>query len=185
MQRVTCIYTHLFLCTLTHSITHMHACMHICIHVYAHIHTCTHNPRQQTHLPDQRKALNINIVLDGMKKVDPKDPKQTRRVHMYVISQGGRSRGGRSRGGGGQEQGGRGGGQMFRHFSSCTFVSPGQSAPLPPFYWISYPSLSVMFRIKLVYSYDVCRNAVTVLYLHVTDCCPFTYVYIQQWVFLH
>jgi hypothetical protein len=36
----------------------------------------------KTHLPDQRKALNINIVLDGMKKVDPKDPEQTRRVHM-------------------------------------------------------------------------------------------------------
>ena len=53
----------------------------------------------------------------------------TNSMYMYVISQGGRSRGAGGAGGGGQ---------MFRHFSSCTFVSivkssiPGQSAPPPP-----------------------------------------------------
>ena len=47
-------------------------------------------------------------MLDGMKKVDPNDPEQIRRVHMYVISQGGRSRG-VGAGGGSRSREGRGG----------------------------------------------------------------------------
>jgi hypothetical protein len=37
---------------------------------------------KKKHLPDQRKALNVNIVLDGMKRNDPSDPAHLKKVHM-------------------------------------------------------------------------------------------------------
>ena len=71
-------YVGFFVCAYVFTLSHIHKFTHLLTKLLKL--TCT----QTRHLPDQRKALIINIVLDKMKKIDPKDPKRIRQVHMYV-----------------------------------------------------------------------------------------------------